>query len=174
MSKLRKALLLTLIAVLLLIMLFVDLNLPLGVIHGIPYVVLVSVSYWLPWRRAPVALAAVGTLLIVVGYLYSGAHVYTTALLLNISLETSVLWVTAFLVTRYRSSSRSLEDREQRLRALVATAVDGVMIIDASGTVQEYNPACERLFGYRGNEVVGKNVKMLMPPPTGRSMMSIC
>ena len=165
MSKLRKALLLTLIAVLLLIMLIVDLNLPLGVIHGVPYVVLVSVSYWFPWRRAPVALAAVGTLLIVVGYLYSAAHVDTTVLALNIGLEAAVLWVTAFLVTRYWASSRSLEDREQRLRALVATAVDGVMIIDASGTVQEYNPACERLFGYRSDEVIGNNVKMLMPPP---------
>jgi PAS domain S-box-containing protein len=76
-----------------------------------------------------------------------------------------VLWVTAFLVLRSRAYSRSLEDREQRLRALVETAVDGVMIIDAGGTVQEYNPACERLFGYRANEVVGNNVKMLMPPP---------
>jgi len=92
-------------------------------------------------------------------------RVDTKALVLNIGLEAAVLWVTAFLVLRSRASSRSLEDREQRLRALVATAVDGVMIIDAGGTVQEYNPACERLFGYPANEVVGKNVKMLMPPP---------
>ena len=86
-------------------------------------------------------------------------------MLLNVGLEAAVLWVTAFLVLRYRASSRSLEDREQRLRALVATAADGVMIIDAAGIVQEYNPACERLFGYGADEVVGNNVKMLMPPP---------
>ncbi len=156
---------LLLIAAVLLIMLVLDLNLPAGVIHGIPYVVLISVSYWLPWRRAPVVLAAVGTLLIVVGYLYSTQRIDTTALLLNISLEAAVLWVTAYLVLRYRASSRSLEDREQRLRVLVGTAVDGVMIIDANGNVQEYNPACEQLFGYRSDEVIGQNVKMLMPPP---------
>jgi PAS domain S-box-containing protein len=165
MSKLRKVLILLLIAVVLLVMLVLDLNLPPGVIHGIPYVVLISVSYWLPWRYAPMVLAAVGTLLIVVGYLYSTTRIDTTALLLNVSFEAAVLWVTAFLVLRYRASSRSLEDREQRLRALVSTAVDGVMIIDANGTVQEYNPACEQLFGYREDEVVGRNVKMLMPPP---------
>jgi PAS domain S-box-containing protein len=165
MSKLRKVLMLLLIAVVLLIMLVLDLNLPSGVIHGIPYVVLISVSYWLPWRNAPMVLATLGTLLIVVGYRYSATHFDTTALLLNVGFETAVLWVTAFLVLRYRASSRSLEDREQRLRALVSTAVDGVMIIDASGTVQEYNPACEQLFGYREDEVVGRNVKMLMPPP---------
>jgi PAS domain S-box-containing protein len=165
MNKLQMALLALSIAVLLLLMFVVDLNLPLGVIHGIPYVVLVSVSYWLPWRQAPVVLAAIGTLFIVAGYLFSPSRVDTTALLLNVSLETAVLWVTAFLVLRYRVSSRSLEDSEQRLRALVGTAVDGVMIIDAQGTVQEYNPACEKLFGYRAEEVLGRNVKMLMPLP---------
>ena len=165
MGKMHKALILLLIAAVLLIMLVLDLNLPAGVIHGIPYVVLISVSYWLPWRRAPVVLAAMGTLLIVVGYLYSTERVDTTALFLNVSLEAAVLWVTAYLVLRYRASTRSLEDREQRLRVLVGTAVDGVMIIDANGTVQEYNPACEQLFGYRANEVIGQNVKMLMPPP---------
>ena len=165
MSKLRKVLMLLLITVVLLIMLVLDLNLPSGVIRGIPYVVLISFSYWLPWRYAPMVLAAVGTLLIVVGYLYSATHFDTTVLLLNVSLEAAVLWVTAYLVLRYRASTRSLEDREQRLRVLVGTAVDGVMIIDANGTVQEYNPACEQLFGYRADEVIGQNVKMLMPPP---------
>ena len=165
MEKFRKALVLLLIVFVLLVLLVLDLNLPVGVIHGMPYVVLISVSYWLPWRLAPVVLAAVGTLLILVGYLYSPNQVDTTALLLNVSLEAAVLWVTAFLVQRYRSSSRTLEDRQQRLRALVETAVDGVMIIEANGTVQEYNPACESLFGYRADEVIGRNVKMLMPPP---------
>jgi len=165
MGKMHKVLMLLLIAAVLLIMLFLDLNLPAGVIHGIPYVVLISVSYWLPWRRAPFMLAAVGTLLIVVGYHYSIQRIDTTALLLNISLEAAVLWVTAYLVWRYRASSRSLEDREHRLRVLVGTVVDGVMIIDAKGTVQEYNPACEQLFGYKSEEVIGQNVKMLMPSP---------
>jgi PAS domain S-box-containing protein len=165
MGKVRTVLMVLLIAVLLLVIFLWDLNLPVGVIHGIPYVVLISASYWLPWRYAPAVLAAIGTLLIVLGYAYSRVDISTTALLLNVSLEGMVLWVTAFLVLRYRASSRFLEDREQRLRALVATAVDGVMIIDAAGTVQEYNPACERLFGYGSDEVVGRNVKMLMPPP---------
>jgi PAS domain S-box-containing protein len=165
MGRARNTLMLLMIAALLLVMLAWDLNLPPGVIHGIPYVVLIAVSYWLPWQYSPAVLAAIGTLLVVVGYVYSDAGVDNKALLLNVSLEAAVLWVTAFLIQRYRASSRSLEDREQRLRALVATAVDGVMIIDAAGTVQDYNPACERLFGYRADEVVGQNVKMLMPTP---------
>lgn len=164
MGKARSVLVVLLTAVLLLGLLW-DLNLPRGAIHGTPYVLLISASYWLPWRYASVVLAAIGTLLTAVGYVYSAAEVDTATVLLNVGLKAAVLWVTAFLVLRYRASSRSLEDREERLRALVATAVDGVMIIDAAGTVQEYNPACERLFGYGADEVVGNNVKMLMPPP---------
>ncbi|MEI9993496.1 MAG: PAS domain S-box protein [Rhizomicrobium sp.] len=49
--------------------------------------------------------------------------------------------------------------------ALIATAVDGIMVIDEKGIVRIYNKACERLFGYEAAEVIGRNVKMLMPSP---------
>ncbi len=52
-----------------------------------------------------------------------------------------------------------------RLRALVDTAVDGVILIDEHGAILMFNPACERLFGYTADEVMGHNVKILMPPP---------
>lgn len=61
-------------------------------------------------------------------------------------------------------ASQPNESRE-RLEALLATAVDGIIIIDKLGLVQVYSPACERLFGYVAGEVVGHNVKMLMPSP---------
>lgn len=56
-------------------------------------------------------------------------------------------------------------DSVVRLDTLLATAVDGIIVIDAAGVVQVYNPACERLFGYSAKEIVGQNVRMLMPSP---------
>jgi two-component system sensor kinase FixL len=50
-------------------------------------------------------------------------------------------------------------------RTLIQTAVDGIIVIDGNAIVQIYNAACERLFGFRSDEVVGRNVKMLMPEP---------
>lgn len=49
--------------------------------------------------------------------------------------------------------------------ALIGFAVDGIMVIDERGIVRVYNKACERLFGYEASEVIGRNVKMLMPAP---------
>jgi two-component system sensor kinase FixL len=52
-----------------------------------------------------------------------------------------------------------------RLEAVMEAAVDGIIVIDADGTVQTYNKACERIFGYEAGEVLGRNVRMLMPSP---------
>lgn len=65
-----------------------------------------------------------------------------------------------------------LSASEARLQTLVDTVletlVDGLIVIDRTGRVQVYNPACARLFGYEAAEVVGNNVKMLMPPEIER------
>jgi len=49
--------------------------------------------------------------------------------------------------------------------AVMATAVDGIIVIDDHGIIQLYNSACEKLFGYDSRDVVGKNIKILMPHP---------
>ena len=54
---------------------------------------------------------------------------------------------------------------EARWRAIVDSAVDGIIVIDAHGSVEAFNRAAERLFGYTAAEVIGRNVDMLMPSP---------
>ena len=54
---------------------------------------------------------------------------------------------------------------ELRWRSIIESAVDGIVVIDAHGHIDAFNPAAERLFGYTEPEVVGRNVSMLMPSP---------
>lgn len=68
-------------------------------------------------------------------------------------------------LTERKAAEQAVAEVAARLNALVETAVDGIVLIDSSGTILMFNPACERLFGYKLDEVLGKNVKLLMPPP---------
>jgi two-component system sensor kinase FixL len=54
---------------------------------------------------------------------------------------------------------------EARWRAIIDSAADGIVVIDAHGRVEAFNHAAERLFGYTIDEVLGRNVDMLMPSP---------
>ena len=51
------------------------------------------------------------------------------------------------------------------LAAIFESTVDAVITIDVRGVIERFNPAAERVFGYRRDEVVGHNISMLMPEP---------
>jgi two-component system sensor kinase FixL len=67
------------------------------------------------------------------------------------------------------SARVDLEERlrasEARWRSVVESAVDGIVVIDAYGRIESFNPAAERLFGYAERDVIGQNVNILMPSP---------
>ena len=69
-------------------------------------------------------------------------------------------------IAERKRAELALRDRESRLRSIVESAVDGIILIDERGTIEAFNPAAERIFGYYdpgGRRA--RNVKMLMPNP---------
>lgn len=58
---------------------------------------------------------------------------------------------------------REVRDQKQRLRSVVETAVDAIIIIDDRGLIDSVNPGTERMFGYAPEELLGRNVSLLMP-----------
>ena len=69
----------------------------------------------------------------------------------------------ALLLQQISDAQRAMRESMTRLTAIVETAVDGVILFDAQDRLLLFNPACERLFGYSADEVMGRNVRMLMP-----------
>jgi len=64
-----------------------------------------------------------------------------------------------------KERTRDLEGSDLRQRSIVENMVDGLIIIDEIGTIQSFNPAASTIFGYQSYEVIGQNIKMLMPNP---------
>jgi len=78
---------------------------------------------------------------------------------LNAGLERRVAERTAEIVRAHDQ----LVDREGKLGAVIETAIDGVMIIDANGLIETFNRACEQIFGWQADEIIGQSVMLLVP-----------
>ncbi|WP_236975510.1 PAS domain-containing sensor histidine kinase [Membranihabitans maritimus] len=58
-----------------------------------------------------------------------------------------------------------LKDIALRLQAIIDTAIDAIITIDEYGIIENFNNSAAKLFGYTPQEVIGQNVKVLMPDP---------
>ena len=68
-------------------------------------------------------------------------------------------------ITDKKHAEEALRQSEERLRAIVDTAVDAIIIIDEEGLIVSINPAAERMFGYAAGVIVGENISILMTGP---------
>jgi len=68
-------------------------------------------------------------------------------------------------ITDRKTAELALKQSRDRLAAVVNTATDAILTIDAQGAIESFNPAAEGMFGYAAEEVIGENVKILMPEP---------
>jgi diguanylate cyclase (GGDEF)-like protein/PAS domain S-box-containing protein len=97
----------------------------------------------------------------------------STAILIAGALISLLLFAitNAFAATRQRAlelagqMTDQLRSSEDRLRAVLDSTVDAILTVDERGRIETVNPSVERLFGWRAEEMIGQNVKMLMPEP---------
>jgi PAS domain S-box-containing protein len=66
-------------------------------------------------------------------------------------------------VTARKAGERLLKETEQYFRSVLERAPDGLLVVDADGTIRIANAQCERLFGYARDELIGSKVEMLVP-----------
>lgn len=74
-----------------------------------------------------------------------------------------VIWI--YNIFPLSDVNKALKESEQRLNAVINTAVDGIITINVRGIIESINPAGAKLFGYEAQEVIGENISILMPEP---------
>ena len=79
--------------------------------------------------------------------------------------EAELQTLNAELELRVSERTTALQDAGARVTAILDTVADGVISINEVGTIETMNPAAERLFAYSASEVIGHNIKLLMPEP---------
>lgn len=70
-----------------------------------------------------------------------------------------------------RSNSATQQEQAERLRTIVDSMAEGLMIIEASGRIQYANPACDQYLGYASKELAGHSISELLSPPVAQEYL---
>src|SRR3546814_696765 len=68
-------------------------------------------------------------------------------------------------ITKRRATEDALRSQENHLRSILSTVPDAMIVMDDSGLIPAFSSTAGRMFGYREEELLGTNVKRLMPSP---------
>ncbi|MBT7485181.1 MAG: PAS domain S-box protein [Rhodospirillales bacterium] len=71
-------------------------------------------------------------------------------------------------ITERKQIEQELVEQQERLQGIMDSVVDGIITISDKGKIQSFNKAAETIFGYQVDEVIGKNINILMPNPDRR------
>ena len=144
-----------------------DLLAPLGIAGGVPYVIPVTLSLWLPGRRPSVILACSATVLILVGFAVSPTGALSAALV-NRTYAMIAVWVVAVLEWWAKDGANSARASRQELIAsqLDASAFrasgDATLLLDMNGAILAMNPAGSRMMGVTEEEAIGHRAREIV------------
>lgn len=153
-----------------LIILAIDLLTPLGVAGGVPYVVLVLLCLWAKHSACIYLMAAIGTILTLVGLLLSPEGGVFWVVLTNRALAVLAIWGVALLshkrlaeIDQRQLVETKRQSLEIRLGDVLSMTVDAVISADRQGRIKFFNPGAENIFGYESKEILGRPLEVLLP-----------
>jgi PAS domain S-box-containing protein len=124
---------------------------------------------WLPISVAiGVATSTVGLWQALIADGYSPFALLPAVVLGGGCLMAPIFGLTIYLAQRAHTQAAALGRSEARKAAILDSALDCILTIDHEGRITEFNPAAERTFGYRRDEVVGKQLADVIIPPSHR------
>jgi PAS domain S-box-containing protein len=135
---------------------------------GMAYIPFVLCGVWFVRPHIAFAFATIATALTAFAFFAKApADIDLRMILVDRFLPIGALWLVATLVYAHQQTNWMRKRNEYKLNTVINHAVDGLISIDNEGVIEHFNPACERIFGYGLEEVLGRKIEMLMsePPP---------
>ena len=124
---------------------------------------------WLPISVAiAVATSTLGLWQALIADRYAPFDLLSAVVLGSGCLMAPILGLTVYMAQRAHAQATALRRSEARKATILDSALDCIVTIDHEGCITEFNPAAERTFGYRRNEVVGKPLADVIIPPSLR------
>ncbi|WP_298866317.1 PAS domain S-box protein, partial [uncultured Gimesia sp.] len=155
-----------------------DLIVPLGVAYGLIYLLLVISTLCSPRWELTLSAAIVASILTLVGLALSPSGLSLWVVVTNRILSLLAIWVTTIICLKHKKSEQeklrsvakfvAIQERQKQdfsHNSILDNVVDAIITITSEGSIHAINLAGEKIFGYQAEEVIGKNVKMLMPSP---------
>ena len=106
-----------------------------------------------------------GVLAVVAAVLMMGANFFSVDRWEILTADAVAAVLLIGLGVGFWSSCNRANENSRRIQAILANVLDAIILIDERGLIEIFNPAAERIFGYSADEVLGKNVKILVPEP---------
>ncbi|MCA9261010.1 MAG: PAS domain S-box protein, partial [Planctomycetales bacterium] len=147
---------------------FIDTMLELEITASILYLPVIAATFGMPGTRPILVLASFCSILACVDLYVSPAGDQPLFDLANCLLSVFSIWLTAALCVRIKQSERRLTARNRYCIAVVDTALDAIVSMDADGRVIDWNPQAERLLGWSKQQALGASVADLVIPATHR------
>ena len=135
-------------------------------------VAIVLLTLFVPGRTVTVLFGAITTIFVGVGYLLQTPPQSSLETTANHGIVLLGLWLAVAVVLAYKHVLQSRRESEARARTILNRTVDGILTIDAEGTIESINPAAEEIFGYDASEVIGTMLANLLAPSDWQALKS--